>query len=325
MISLRYFGFVAFAVFISPLFSAIPAYTQEAPCSHDACRASMPQGNACRIYLNSDDGDASLHRSVLSGRVGGVSRAVPEGCYQPGQVYGLQGWRFNTRGGHKIRHIKFLQDSESMEFALADHDGNDFADGFVWLVPLPDGIELQETELVECNGGCRIPLGDKNPFDTVVLLGFEVLRDGDNDGHVRQFSVGRTSGPPTSPEMRINFSHDDFGYRARVQFAVLPAGTVSGTNRIGKSHEGHTGGFGTARVSNPTSPNADLRDDTPAGDSVLQSFGFAFENDGHFLEDVGIERISLGYEVWFQDNQARGERRNPDDPFIWRASYVFLN
>ena len=98
------------------------AVAQEAPCEHAACRASPAFGAACRVYLDAADGDVTLHRSVLGGRVGGVSRAVPEGCYRADRVYGLQGWRFNTRGGHKIRQVKSLQRDGSLSFALADHD-----------------------------------------------------------------------------------------------------------------------------------------------------------------------------------------------------------
>ena len=301
------------------LFSST-AMAQEAPCDHPACRATLPFGAACRIYLN--DGDATLHRSVLGGMVGGVSRAVPEGCYQPGRVYGLQGWRFNTRGGHKIRQVKFLQNPESMEFAFVDKSGNDFADGFVWLVPLPEGTQLR-SQTADCTGGCRIDLDAKDPFDTVVLLGFYIERD-DNDGHVRRFSVGPVAGSPTAPQIRVNFQDDDFSYSAEIQYAYLPPDAIVGRGRVVTDYAGTEGGFGTATVRTASLPDPDLFAVTGQGDIVLQAFMFEFRNGGHFLEDIGLERRSTEYEAWFQDNQARGERRHPDDPFTWRADFVFL-
>ncbi len=299
------------------------AHAQEAPCDHPACRATLPFEAACRIYLNAGDGEATLHRSVLGGMVGGVSRAVPEGCYQPGRVYGLQGWRFNTRGGHKIRHVKFKQNDDSMEFALEDGNGGDFADGFVWLVPLPDGTVLRSAT-ASCAGPCRIALDPKQPFETVVLLGFDIERD-DNDGHVRRFSVGPVSGSPTAPELRVNFRDDDFDYRAEVQYAYLPPDAIADRGRVLNDYSRDDGGFGTATVRNPSLPDPNLFAVTGPGNLVLQAFMFEFGNGGHFLEDIGLERRSTEFEAWFQDNQSRGERRHPDDPFTWRADFVFLN
>lgn len=300
--------------------SAVAA--QEAPCDHAACRAAPAFGAACRVYLDAADGDATLHRSVLGGSVGGVSRAVPEGCYRADAVYGLQGWRFNTRGGHKIRHVKFLQQDGSLSFALADHNGDDFADGFVWLVPLPEGTVLR-TARRDCTGTCRLELDPKAPEEVVVLAGFDVRRN-ENDGHVRRFAVGPVIGTATAPLLRVDFRDDDFDYGVAVQYAYLPPEAVAGVGRVGQTYTSPGGGFGSATISNPAFPDPNLRAETGEGDLVLQFFAFGFGNGGHFLEDIGIERRMGEYEAWFQDNQARGERRNPDDPFDWRVGFVRL-
>ena len=313
---LRWFFILAGVVVVSG------AVAQEAPCEHVACRASPAFGAACRVYLDAADGDVTLHRSVLGGRVGGVSRAVPEGCYRADRVYGLQGWRFNTRGGHKIRHVKFLQRVGSLSFALADHDGDDFADGFVWLVPLPDGTVLRHVR-AECTGACRLELAPKAAGEVVVLAGFDIRR-AENDGHVRRFAVGPVIGTATAPEMRVDFRDDDFAYSVEVQYAYLPPGAVAGTGDVAQSYARNDGGFGTAVVRNPSFPDPALRAETGEGDLVLQFFAFAFGNGGHFLEDIGVERRMGEYEAWFQDNQGRGERRHPDDPFDWRAGFVRL-
>lgn len=314
--------FLRYLVFLAGLAVAQPVVAQEAPCEHAVCRASPAFGAACRVYLDAPDGDATLHRSVLGGRVGGVSRAVPEGCYRADRVYGLQGWRFNTRGGHKIRHVKVLQQDGSLSFALADHNGEDLADGFVWLVPLPEGVELRSAQ-ADCRGACRIGLAPKAAGEVMVLAGFDLRRDG-NDGHVRRFAVGPVTSTATAPELRVDFRDDDFAYAVEVQYAYLPAGAVAGTGDVAQSYARNEGGFGTATVRNPSFPDPALRAETGEGDLVLRFFAFAFGNGGHFLEDIGIERRMGEYEAWFQDNQGRGERRHPDDPFDWRVGFVRL-
>lgn len=313
---------LGFLFILAGLGVASGAVAQDAPCEHVACRASPAFGAACRVYLDADDGDVTLHRSVLQGRVGGVSRAVPEGCYRADGVYGLQGWRFNTRGGHKIRHVKVLQRDGSLSFAFADHNGEDFADGFVWLVPLPEGTVLRRAT-ADCTGACRIGLDPKRAEEVVVLAGFDIRRDR-HDGHVRRFAVGPVAGTATAPEMRVDFRDDDFDYEVELQYAYLPSGAVTGRGGVAQSYARDDGGFGTATVRNPSFPDPALRAETGEGDLVLQSFSFAFGNGGHFLEDIGIERRMGEYEAWFQDNQGRGERRHPDDPFDWEAGFVQL-
>jgi hypothetical protein len=301
-----------------------PGYAQDAPCTHPACTASQAVGTACRIYLHSEAGEARFHQSVVNGSVGGVSRAQPEGCYDPSRVYGLQGWRFNTRGGHKIQRIAFLQDRGTLDFGLTDGDGGDYMDGFGWLVPLPAGTRERSTTLRSCGGRCRLGLDPMNPNDVFVLRGFEVRRV-DGDGHVRRVAIGPVVGTPARPELRVNFRDDDFTYRVRIQYAYLPAGAISESGDVGNTYERRDPHFGAATIHSAAFSDRRLSARTPRGDAVLQSFAFGFRNGGHFLEDVGVERHSNSYEAWFQDNQSPAERREPDDSFSWRARFVILN
>ena len=300
-----------------------------AACSHPACCASAPVADACRVYMHAPEGSARwLPSAIVQSEESPFHQVEPVGCYDPGRVYGLQGWRFNIRGGHKIKRVKFMQRSGDplreggwLEIALHDHDGNDYMDGFVWLVPLPEGTALRTTRTQTCRGLCPFVLAPKNPTDIIVLAGFDVVRE-DGDGHVRTFSIGPNLGTETQPAVRVNFSDDNFAYRARIQYAYIPAGAVA-ANRNVVSQRYRRPSFSPGVV--PSAPSPLLLAGTPRGNAVLQTFSLGFQDGGHFLEDVGLERRAGAYEAWFQDNQGTTDRRQPDDSFNWSAGFAILN
>lgn len=255
----------------------------------------------------------------------------PRGRGQPGGAGGVLPGRSGLwPAGVAVQHAGWAQDPAGeipaagrvAELCAGRSRCDDFADGFVWLVPLPDGTVLRRAR-AECTGACRLELAPKAAGEVVVLAGFDIRR-AENDGHVRRFAVGPVIGTATAPEMRVDFRDDDFAYSVEVQYAYLPPGAVAGTGDVAQSYARNDGGFGTAVVRNPSFPDPALRAETGEGDLVLQFFAFAFGNGGHFLEDIGVERRMGEYEAWFQDNQGRGERRHPDDPFDWRAGFVRL-
>ena len=311
-------SFPLLALLIVVFADAAPA---QAPCSDPDCTASMPAADACRIYVDSGNGAGRYTATVIRGRIVNYVRAQPDGCYDPSRRYGLQGWRLTMRDDHKIRRIAVLQGPGSLSFALQDNDGGDYMDGFVWLVPLPRGTVIHDTSARECTGNCTLTLDPKDPDDIIVLVGFDVTRVS-GDGHVKRFSVGPAVGTATNPAMQLNFSDDDFAYRARVQYAYLPAGALGARGDV-------QGSFARAgdedEIVRAPGPSPNLRAATPRGNTVLQSFVLTFRNGGHFLEDVGIERRDGGYEAWFQDGQSDDDRRYPDDPFAWRTRFVILN
>ena len=292
-----------------------------------ALRHMEPQdlraGTQLAVYRATDD---SLRRFVFPMSDGEIHVVADAGDWR-------SDWReFRVETRDEIVFGKLDRDLSSamqeagapyqLSFALADHDGDDFADGFVWLEPLPDGTVFRRAR-TECTGACRLELAPKAAGEVVVLAGFDIRR-AENDGHVRRFAVGPVIGTATAPEMRVDFRDDDFAYSVEVQYAYLPPGAVAGTGDVAQSYARNDGGFGTAVVRNPSFPDPALRAETGEGDLVLQFFAFAFGNCGHFLEDIGVERRMGEYEAWFQDNQGRGERRHPDDPFDWRAGFVRL-
>ncbi len=320
----------AFGLTVS-LLAAFPAAAQ--PCADPACQAALPAGNACRVYVSAPIGIQRVDRAALDrGAAAGVE--LPIGCYQPGHVYGLQGWRFNMRGGHKVKGIRLLQDGTNIDFAFFDHDAHDFADGFAWLVPLPAGA-VQRTATRTCRGPCDLALERKASDEIFVLVGFEFLRSS-NDGHLRALSIGPSPlTTPTQEFVRVNFRDDDFEYRVTLQYSYVQVFQVTGVAPpgfaarlldpavVGKSYRRYEPGFGEA-VIRGTRPHPDLSDAVPPGDTVLAGFSFSFSNGGHFLEDLGLERTPSTYEAWFQDHQDRSDRREPDDPFVWSASFIML-
>ncbi|WP_371227522.1 hypothetical protein [Roseovarius sp. 2305UL8-3] len=292
--------------------SASPVEAQDAPCSHPACSASDAIGNACRIYFDAPTGRIALNAPDITGTVTGISRDQPDGCFDPTRPYGLQGWRYNTRGGHKIERILFIQRGDVMHFGLLDDDGNDYADGFVWLVPLPEGTQMRETSGVRCNARCTFDIDPIAEDEVFVLVGFSAKRQ-DGDGHVLRFGVGPPTGDASEPGLPITFMDDRFNYDVILQYAYVPASIVARRGTVSASYERNGGDV-----------RRQLRAETGAGDAVLQGFDFVFRNGGHFIEDIGIERREAEYEAWFQDNQGEDDRRRPDDPFEWRADFVML-
>jgi hypothetical protein len=282
-------------------------------CAAPDC-ATPAYGDACRVYVDSASGQANFHRSFILGTTGGISRTNPAGCYGEGQVYGLQGWRFNMPDGHKLGRIKLKQDPDSIDFEMTDGDRNDFMDGFVWLVPLPEGTQRRETTR-SCRGSCTLTLDRKEDDEVFVLIGFDLNRNDDDEGHVRQISVGPISGDDTAPTIQVIFSDDAFGYQATIQYAYISDNIVDLTGRVEASYSKENNSSGT-------DPN--LTRSTPTGNAVLQGFNFEFLNGGHFIEEIGLERHRSSYEAWFQDHQDRSDRRNPDDPFDWEAHFVIL-
>ena len=201
-----------------------------------------------------------------------------------------------------------------LTFGMTDGDGNDFMDGFAWLVPLPEGTQRRETTR-SCQGTCTLTLDQKGDDEVFVLLGFDLDRDGDDDGHVRQLSVGPISGDDAAPTLQVIFTDDAFEYQATIQYAYIPESLLDSTGRVEATYTRDD-------TNRRTDPN--LTRSTAAGNAVLQGFTFEFLNGGHFIEAIGLERHRSSYEAWFQDHQDSANRRNPDDPFDWEAYFVIV-
>ena len=298
------------------LISAPHAQAQSAPCSdHPACEAALPTGEMCRIYLDAPDGTATLTTRQINGQVNGVDRAVPSGCYDPERVYGIAGWRFNTRGGNKLRELGFEQGRGVLRFALADGDGGDFADGFVWLVALPAESELRSVS-ASCKGPCPLQVEREDPNEEQVLAGFNFNRQG-GGGHIRDISIESPLFP--SWNYYANFSDDDFDYDVTLQYAVVPPGFLG--PRVNVLQKYNPDVVWGRVIEGEVFVHPRVRAYTGEVTRLLHGFSFEFKNGGHFIEDIGVEPFPTEFHGWFQDHQGDENRRLPDDPFEWGFYY----
>lgn len=281
----------------------VPASAQTAEvCEGVGCTAAEPVGRACRIFFQGDG--VALNRF----NIGGFDRydvERPDGCLQPGQVYGLQGFRMHWPGGHKVARFAIHQAGGGFQFFMRDARGIDPAQAFVWLVPLPPGTELRETR---CQFGC-VPLVPPIPRDKVyVIAGFDFKKP-KGDGHLESFLIDTTF--VGSGQLGAVFRDKDRWNSVRIiQYAVVDRSALAGNATISGSYTRDQAG--------------ELRKATAEGDAVLTKLSFKFGNGGHFIEDIGLERSRFSYEAWFQDDQSRADRRTPDDPFDWEAQFRFL-
>ncbi|MEM8541627.1 MAG: hypothetical protein AAGF25_11800 [Pseudomonadota bacterium] len=152
-----------------------------------------------------------------------------QSCYRADRRYMLQGFRFNTRGGHKISKIGFIQSSlgGSVSYSFHDQDANDFADGYVWLKATPRGSSTIRTVIRNgCLGECFINLGSIENGRQIALAGFSFRRK-EGDGHVRRSAIMPQLGAGTTNfGYMVAFQDDDFEYDVTIQYYVLPAGTL---------------------------------------------------------------------------------------------------
>lgn len=288
-------------LFSATFFASMPSSADAQSCSGPICSTSPPpSGSACRVYLSSDTG---------IGKYRPGQSEEPSGCYDPSQLYGIQGWHFYGEGGRKISRFAIEQTDEGLDFAFAGTQQNENVQGFVWLVPLPDGTEAQTVNATGCAGICRVSLGNMPPGSAFVLLGFDFER-ANADGTIRNLAVGPILRSPTGVgALTVDFRDAEFAYRARVNYALISSDDTTGQNSTGANYRG--GGAALVGLSD-------------MGDSVLSGFSFKFGNSGHLLEDVGLELGGLGYEVWFQGTENEADRRHPTNPFEWQVEYTIL-
>lgn len=271
-----------------------PAFSQS--CSGSACEANDPRGNACRVFFTSSTGD---------GAISGDQQ--PQGCYDPNTAYALQGFRLHAAGGQKLNRIGLSQDDEGASFAFLDADGGDAAQGYAWLMPLPEGTEIQSVTAPDCAGVCLVPLGPIGDDVTFVLSGFEFAR-ASGEGNIEQLAIGPIFISPTGiGALSVDFREAEFTYSARIDYALVPTSVLEGPNSVGGEYRGGS----VALVGLSGGEN-----------TILQGFSFNFKNGGKQLVDIGLELSNFGYEAWFQDQQPEANRRKPDDPFDWKVDYL---
>lgn len=315
---------------IASLFTAFPAlnitpaaHAQErANCDdHAACRASERSGFTCRVYVDSRNGSRRLHELLLERYAGDRPRTTPFGCYRGARTYGLKGFRFNMRGGHKMQNFGMMQEANSIDFWLTDKESEDEkSDGFVWLSGMPEGSEEFTVVEQNCRGECILRLEREDTTRAIVLSGFRFIRK-DGDGHVRRIAIlPQRDEASVNPTYRVAFQDDDFEYEVRVQYVLAPRGKIGPVLEISKSYDGNDDGRMTIGEREPV--HSDLISARQQGNVVLRGFDLRFTNGGHFIEDIGIEPDRTAYQVWFQDHQGDDSRRRiPDDPIEWRILY----
>lgn len=320
-----------FALLCAPLMliSTLPfssaAQAQTVNCDdHPACRAAIPAGAVCRIYLDAWNGSRGFNVQRLHGMAGNASRSWPPTCYNLNQAFGLQGWRFNMRGGHKVKNIGFLHERNGVQFKLEDSDGGDFADGFVWLSRLPE-FSVRGSSVFQrgCRGECILELERDSADQTIVLSGFKFERQG-GDGHLRRIAIipqPLSSAASLNQRYLVAFQDDDFAYDVRLEYSLVPADKVGPMRELSKTYKRE--GDATVIAERRIPVHSDLVDVTATGtgNKVLRGFELRFLNGGHFIEDIGVEPGQGYYQVWFQDHQSEDDRRKPDDPFEWRVLY----
>lgn len=290
---------ITFRIFFSMLVVVFswPAFSQS--CSGSACEANDPRGNACRVFFASSTGEGAIAGSQQ-----------PQGCYDPNSPYALQGFRLHAAGGQKLNRIGLSQDDAGVSFAFLDANGGDATQGYAWLMPLPNGTEIQSVTAPDCAGVCLVPLGPISNDVTFVLSGFEFARASD-EGNIEQLAIGPIFISPTGVgALSVDFRDAEFTYSARIDYALVPTSALEGPNTAGGEYRGGSVSLvGLAGGEN----------------TILQGFSFNFKNGGQRLVDVGLELSNFGYEAWFQDQQPEENRRKPDDPFDWKVDYLIQN
>lgn len=301
---------------------------------HPACRGGYYNRSTCRMYLDAPTGTRRFNArdfGEFTGRSVRTSGSIDgQNCYRGDREFMLQGFRFNTRGGHKINKISYFQtlDQNRVSFAFHDRDEDDFADGYVWLRRTPFGSSTMRTVIQQgCSGECFINLGRIANGRQVALAGFSFRRT-DGEGHVRRVAVmPQQLRGTTNAGYMVAFEDDGFEYDVSLQYVLLPSGTLEGIrlesrnyspDNIGRTILDHGTPEPRTVASGLVAPHVQRT-------TVLLGFDLEFTNGGHFLEDIGIEPHAFAYEVWFQDNQGVEDRRTPDDPFRWTIAYSFLS
>jgi len=315
---------VAFTALALTCLFALAARAQEGACpAHPACDAAPPTAGLCRIYLNAPTGNpAFLSNRVLNTPHNGTSRIQPSGCYDPDATYAMAGWRFNIRGGAKIQQMTFLQDSDGLQFAFADKDSGEYADGFVWLYKLPEGTRLRTARRTSCRNFCDVELGQVADNQIILISGFDFRRQ-DGDGHVRRVGLRQSRSGPFKAYTAI-FTDDDFLFDVTVQYAIIPDDGRFIRHNSRWRYEPNWRNYDEqrARDLNFVHPQLDLYTATPL--RGLNGFSFEFRDGGRFLEYIGIEPFEDDAEVWFQDHQSDEDLRFPDDRFEGYWSYIRL-
>jgi hypothetical protein len=296
------------------------AHAQPANCDdHPACRASMPTGNVCRLYLNAGNGSQSFGEQSLDRIEGRASRSWPQRCYRGSRVFGLAGFRLNTRGGHKVKNFGFLHGRDSVEFWLEDKNSDDFSDGFVWLTGMPEGTEERFVIRRNCRGECILRLEREDTTREIFLSGFKFSRK-DGDGHVKRIAILPLQNEGSVyPRYMVAFQDDDFEYEVRLQYVLVPRNTFGPLLEVAKTYDANNDGRMTRGEREPV--HSDLIAVRQQGNIALRGFEFKFSNGGHFIEDIGVEPDQTAFQAWFQDNQSDDDRREPDDPLEWRVLY----
>lgn len=296
---------------------------------HPACKANLYAATSCRLYLDARNGSRQLNINRLQEEVNGVPRSYTRPCYKDDRVYALQGWRFNTRGGHKIKTIGFMKwpDRNGVEYSLHDNDAGDFADAFVWLSILPVGTEKRYVSRDDCRGECILELERDSADQKIVLSGFKFRRK-DGDGHVKRLAViPQASEGSLRPRYLVAFQDNDFDYDVTLQYALVPSDYIGRMEQSAKTYRPNDQSRYTVdnqSANYAMSVHSDLVGPRRRGKVVLRGFEFKFSNGGHFIEDIGVQPHANSHSVWFQDHQSDDDRRTPDDPFEWRVFYSFV-
>ncbi|MFK7940863.1 MAG: hypothetical protein AB8B82_15890 [Roseovarius sp.] len=319
MNSIRFPLRVVIAAFVITFLAAIAAHAIDEACpDHPSCVSPIVVGGSCQIYLEGF-GSQVVTGNRTNRDLYWRNRSWTPGCYREDDIYALQGFRFNTRGGHKIKNFAVLNRSRDVSFALEDADSGDLASGFIWVTLMPRGSERRFVTAT-CRGECIVDLPRDRLDQQVVLAGFRFRRV-DGDGHVRRVMVmPMAPDSMTDGRYRVAFQDDDFEYDVLLQYALIPADTLSNTQDVRKLYN-RGGSYTDEERADPDFVHHDLRIRDNPGWNILRGFEFEFRNGGHFIEDIGIEKNQHGFEAWFQDNQADNERRYPDDPFEWRIIF----
>lgn len=326
-------AFLLLAFFPIP---SIDNFTQSAKAQfcedeHPSCqrRYSFP---TCAIYVDAASGASQLGQRTILELRNFHYRTYPQRCYRPGDVYALQGFRFNTRGGRKIKDISIWhsQRAGSLTFMFRDKNGGEFADGFVWLKAMPRESQLHEVQKLDCRGECYINIGPISGGQQVALSSFGFLRNG-SEGHVRRVAVlPQQNAGTTNVGYKVAFQDDDFEYSVYLQYLVLPPGTLGPQRRVTKSYDPDRSDTvvldAASRIDDLlVVPSGLVADTTTRRQTALLGFDLRFKNGGHFLEDIGIEPHNTAYQAWFQDHQSLENRRKPDDPFEWTVVFASID
>lgn len=312
------------------LASSPPAQADGPRCTEDICaRWAEPTGSVCRIAgTGAMNGGTTNGAGFLIARdfldVGvEFDRERPDGCFTNLRPDALQGFVV-FMGNHSVDRIHVLQSPGQYDVGLRDGDGGDLASGVVWVTPLPSDTPIRIAEFDNCAFSCRFDLrrgtDEPLPQGVPVILGFDLNRDGGNGGHLREMMIALGPGPI----LEVRFGEPDWSFSGSVQIGWVDPSVVAASGQtVSFEYGGHDG---EDRPSPPDRVHSDLLTQAsfPDFDHALQSFSLRFQNGGHFLGYVGIERDGDQYEAWAQDEQPDADFRFPDDPFAMSARYTVI-